>query len=139
MAYRNGWPILSILTLVFTTLYQWGWVARYLDAAQVPLAIGIFTVFPVVGYGVLMVARSRARDDADDDADGRFEWTMLAASVLPVAFAVYLAMSSAYRDHYALMFGWMLPDRCGVARDRDRAIATRRCTRSARVTTVLSS
>ena len=40
VAYRNGWPILSMLTLVFTTLYQWGWVARYLDAAQVPLAIG---------------------------------------------------------------------------------------------------
>ena len=59
VAYRRGWTILSILTLVFTTLYQWGWVARYLDAAQVPLAIGIFTIFPVVGYGVLLISRSR--------------------------------------------------------------------------------
>ena len=108
VAYRNRWTILSILTLVFTTIYQWGWVARYLDAAQVPLAIAIFTVFPVVGYGVLMVARSRTRDDAEDDnAEGRFEWTMLAASVLPAAFALYLAASSAYRDHYALLFGWI--------------------------------
>ena len=107
LAYRNRWPILSILTLVFTTLYQWGWVARYLDAAQVPLAIAIFTVFPVVGYGVLMIARSRARHDAGEDADGRFEWTMLAASVLPAAFALYLAANSAYRDHYALLFGWI--------------------------------
>jgi uncharacterized membrane protein len=133
VAYRNRWTILSILTLVFTTVYQWGWVARFLDVAQVPLAIAIFTVFPVVGYGVMMVARSRARDETDEgppsrpeaasarsrrsspdgsraeaDADGRFEWTMLAASVLPAAFALYLAASSAYRDHYALLFGWIV-------------------------------
>ena len=107
VAYRQGWMILSILTLVFTTIYQWGWVARYLDAAQVPLAIAIFTVFPVVGYGVLMVARSRDRDTSPD-AESRFEWIMLAASVLPAAFAVYLAMSSEYREHYALIFGWIL-------------------------------
>ena len=30
--------VLSSLTLVLTTLYQWGWVAKYLDSAQVPLA-----------------------------------------------------------------------------------------------------
>ena len=32
---------------------------------------------------------------------------MLAASVLPAAFALYLAANSAYRDHYALLFGWI--------------------------------
>ena len=66
VAYRNGWIILSTLTLVLTTLYQWGWVARYLDAAQVPLAIGIFTIFPLIGYGVLMVARSRPGHERED-------------------------------------------------------------------------
>ena len=106
VAYRRGWTILSILTLVFTTLYQWGWVARYLDAAQVPLAIGIFTIFPVVGYGVLLVSRSRRASNERDEPES-FEWTMLAASVLPAAFAVYLAASSNYREHYALIFGWL--------------------------------
>ena len=106
VAYRQGWTILSILTLVFTTLYQWGWVARYLDAAQVPLAIGIFTIFPVVGYGVLLIARSRRAADAGEEPES-FEWMMLAAAVLPAAFAVYLAASSSYREHYALMFGWL--------------------------------
>jgi len=104
VAYRNNWTILSILTLVFTTLYQWGWVARYLDAAQVPLAIGIFTIFPIVGYGVLLAARSRARAGEDDS---RFEWTLLAASVLPAVFAIYLAVSVQYREHYQLLFGWI--------------------------------
>lgn len=107
VAYRNRWPVLSVLTLIFTTLYQWGWVARYLDAAQVPLAIAIFSVFPLVGYGVLMVARSR-RAAGDDGSDDPFEWTMLAASVLPVAFALYLALGRQYSEHYALIFGWIL-------------------------------
>lgn len=108
VAYRKGWAILSILTLVFTTLYQWGWVARYLstDAAQVPLAIGIFTIFPIVGYGVLMASRARERG-AGSGGDSKFEWTVLAASILPVAFAVYLAISSQYREHYRLLFGWV--------------------------------
>jgi uncharacterized membrane protein len=107
VAYRNGWVILSTLTLVLTTIYQWGWVARYLDAAQVPLAIGIFTVFPLIGYGVLMAARSRpaAHERAHGD---QVEWTMFAASVVPMLFAVYLAMQAPFRDHYALIFGWLL-------------------------------
>jgi len=106
VAYRNRWPVLSVLTLIFTTLYQWGWVARYLDAAQVPLAIAIFSVFPLVGYGVLMVARARAAN-RDQEGDS-FEWTMLAGAVLPVVFALYLALGRQYSEHYALIFGWML-------------------------------
>ena len=106
VAYRQRWPILGVLTLAFTTIYQWGWVMRYLDAAQVPLAIGIFTIFPMVGYGVLLVARSRRASDAGDD-HASFGWTLLAAAVLPAAFAVYLAASSSYREHYALIFGWL--------------------------------
>ena len=107
VAYRNGWVILSTLTMILTTLYQWGWVARYLDAAQVPLAIGIFTVFPLIGYGVLMAARSRPQTHERAHGD-QVEWTMLAASVLPMLFAVYLAMQTPFREHYALIFGWLL-------------------------------
>lgn len=107
VAYRNGWIILSTLTLAFTTLYQWGWVARYLDVAQLPLAIGIFTIFPLIGYGVLMIARSR-RATNQKTHGGQVEWIMLAASMLPVAFAVYLATQSGFREQYALIFGWLL-------------------------------
>ncbi|HUQ87246.1 MAG TPA: DUF2339 domain-containing protein, partial [Vicinamibacterales bacterium] len=107
VAYRNGWVILSTLTLIMTTLYQWGWVAKYLDAAQVPLAIGIFTIFPLIGYGVLMVARSRPGSN-DKTHGAHVEWTMLAASMLPVVFALYLAMQAGFNTHYALIFGWIL-------------------------------
>ena len=107
VAYRRGWIILSSLTLVLTTLYQWGWVAEYLDAAQVPLAIGIFTIFPLIGYGILMVARSRPGSSEKTRGD-HVEWTMLAASMLPLVFALYLAMQAGFNTHYALIFGWLL-------------------------------
>ena len=107
VAYRNGWIILSTLTLAFTTLYQWGWVARYLDSAQVPLAIGIFTIFPLIGYGVLMAARARPSTNEKTHGD-QVEWTMLLASMLPVAFALYLAMQSEFRENYVLIFAWLL-------------------------------
>jgi uncharacterized membrane protein len=107
VAYRRGWVILSSLTLVFTTLYQWGWVAKYLDVAQLPLAIGIFTIFPLVGYGMLMIARSRP--GVHEDANGEHaEWTMLLAAVMPMLFAIYLAMGTAFSSSYALIFGWLL-------------------------------
>ncbi|MDO8681481.1 MAG: DUF2339 domain-containing protein [Acidobacteriota bacterium] len=106
VAYRRGWTILSTLTLVFTTIYQWGWVAEYLDASQLPLAIGIFTIFPVVGYGMLAVSRSRP-GTSEIAGERTFEWTTLASSVLPVLFAVYVAALPQFRDHYALLFGWM--------------------------------
>ena len=107
VSYRTGWVILSVLTLIFTTIYQWGWVLRFLDAAQLPLAIGIFTIFPLVGYGVLLAARSRAGTGEIAGRD-RFEWLALAASVLPVMFALFLAATSSFREHYALIFGWIV-------------------------------
>src|SRR6188768_835920 len=51
VAYRRRWTILSVLTLAFTTLYQWGWAAKFLSAADIPLALAIFILFPVVGFG----------------------------------------------------------------------------------------
>ena len=47
VAYRQVWPVLTALTLVLTTVYQWGWVHRFLTASQLPTALGIFAVFPV--------------------------------------------------------------------------------------------
>ena len=46
VALRKGWPVLSALSLGFTTLYQWDWVFKFLDASKLPLALGIFLVFP---------------------------------------------------------------------------------------------
>jgi uncharacterized membrane protein len=57
VAYRQRWPVLSWLTVVFTALYQWGWVFRFLSEGQLPLAMGIFLVFPIVNVAALMLLR----------------------------------------------------------------------------------
>jgi uncharacterized membrane protein len=107
VAYRNTWPILTALTLVFTTLYQWGWVLKYLqDAADLPLAMGIFLVFPMVTFAGVLLRRRTA--DGDKPSDATFERTALAAAIVPVVFAVFLAAVPAYGARASLLFGFLL-------------------------------
>jgi len=113
VAYRRGWTILSVLTLVFTTFYQWGWAAKFLSAADIPLALAVFILFPVVGFG--MFAAARMRDRLDEARHGTFELTALASSALPVLFAVYLASVPAFGERYALLFGYLFVLNAGLA------------------------
>src|SRR5438876_11109319 len=48
VAHKTRWRVLTILTLVFTGVYQWGWVIRFLSASQLSLAMGIFLLFAAV-------------------------------------------------------------------------------------------
>jgi uncharacterized membrane protein len=106
VAYRRGWSILSGLSLVLTTLYQWGWVIKYLSESPLPLALGVFIVFAVVGFGGFLLARSRpgTQDHTDDPA---FRWTAMVSAALPLLFAAYVAAVPAYGDEYALLFGYL--------------------------------
>ncbi|HET9272498.1 MAG TPA: DUF2339 domain-containing protein [Vicinamibacterales bacterium] len=113
VAYRRGWTILSVLTLAFTTMYQWGWAAKFLSAADIPLALAVFIVFPLVGFG--MFAAARMRQDVDDDEHATFELTALASSALPVFFAMYLASVPAFGERYALLFGFLFVLSAGLA------------------------
>jgi uncharacterized membrane protein len=105
VAYSKGWPILSWLTLACTALYQWGWVFKFLDVSSLPLAMGIFLVFPVAAVAGMILGPRRGPSGS---ADGRFEHSALVSSVLPLLFAVYLAGTPAYAAHAALLFGFLL-------------------------------
>ena len=74
VARMRRWPLITALTLVFTTIYQWGWVLKFLSAADLPLAAGIFLVFPLVTMFVVALGnrylRSRGDGDDEDDAGG---------------------------------------------------------------------
>src|SRR5207249_4111318 len=59
VAYRQTWPVLTWLTLILTTLYQWGWVMQFLRASSLSLAIGVFLIFPIAGIAGLLLARPR--------------------------------------------------------------------------------
>jgi uncharacterized membrane protein len=106
VAYRQTWPVLTVLTLVLTTIYQWGWVFKFLSQSDLSLAMGIFLLFPVVSLAGLMLSRRSAKQGSDTDT--AFEWTALASAVLPVVFAAYLAAVPAYGARPALLFGFLL-------------------------------
>jgi hypothetical protein len=107
VAYRKRWTSVTWLSLIFTTIYQWGWVFTFLDASQLPLAMGIFLIFPLAAVGGLLIRR---RGDAagGDDADRSFERGALISAALPAIFAVYLAAVPEYGARPGLLFGFVL-------------------------------
>ena len=125
VANRKRWPVLTILTLVLTTLYQWGWVIRFLTVSQLSLAMGIFLVFAVTGFVSLVFGPRLVPEGEDAGALGRIG---LAAAAMPLFFAVYLAAVPAYGGQPALLFGFLLIIDAGllaatIARDEPLAHA----------------
>ena len=104
VANRQRWHSLSVLTLVLTAIYQWGWVLRFLGQTDLTLAMGIFLVFPIASIAGLVLARRARADHAPDT----FERTALVAAVMPLAFAAYLAAVPAYGARPWLLFGFLL-------------------------------
>ncbi len=106
VAYRKRWHALIALCLAFTTLYQWFWVARFLGPDRLPLAAGIFLAFPILGFAVLALARG-----ADARGTG---WAALsgqaaaASAVLPLLFALYMAVVPGYGERFGILFGFLL-------------------------------
>jgi uncharacterized membrane protein len=104
IAAKKRWPLLTALTLVFTTLYQWGWVMKFLTAAQLPLAAGIFLAFPILSFATLALNRK------EEGQSGWGSWygnTANLSALLPLLFAAYLASVSGYGVHYTLLFGFL--------------------------------
>ena len=84
------------LTLVLTTIYQWGWVIKFLTASSVSLAMGVFLLFPIAAFaGLLLAGRGRTAGDSDP-AGGNFERTAVISAAMPLLFAFYLAAVPAY-------------------------------------------
>jgi hypothetical protein len=104
VASRKGWSVLTVLTLIFTTIYQWGWVMRFLTVSQLSLAMGIFLVFAVMGL-VGVVSGTRAPTPEAERARSR---TATAAAAMPLLFAAYLAAVPGYGAQPALLFGFLL-------------------------------
>jgi hypothetical protein len=112
VALRKSWPVLSILSLVFTTLYQWGWVLKFLDVSKLPLAMGIFLVFPLLG--LLAPALAQNAEGAGEERN-TFARTALVGAFLPLLFGLYLATGPAYGAHYGLLFGFLFILQAGIA------------------------
>ena len=101
------WPVLTVLTLILTTIYQWGWVLKFLDHSSLPLAMGVFLLFPLAAIAGLMFAGG-ARGAAADTNGQSFENTALVSATMPLLFAIYLAAVPAYGARPTLLFGFLI-------------------------------
>jgi uncharacterized membrane protein len=109
VAYKKRWPALVGLSLVFTTVYQWGWVSTFLTPAKLPVAGGIFVAFPILGFVSLGLAGRAGALDTRGEAP-RAAWFEQAAALngaLPLLFALFMAGSPAYGEHPWLLFGFL--------------------------------
>src|SRR5439155_15334 len=121
VAVRKKWPVLTVLTLALTTSYQWAWVVTFLSSSDLTLGMGIFLVFSVTSF----IALTLGRADRGGAMDLALERSGLAASAMPLAFAIFLAAVPRYGVHTGLLFGFLLLIVAGlsavaVARDYDR-------------------
>jgi Predicted membrane protein (DUF2339) len=108
VAYRKVWPVLTWLTLAFTTFYQLVWVARFLEESSLSLAMGIFLVFPLAAAVGLTLGGSRTEGPEHGRAARSFERTAMLSAGVPLFFAGYLASVPAYGAHAALLLGFLL-------------------------------
>jgi uncharacterized membrane protein len=106
VAYKKQWPLLTALSLGLTTIYQWGWVSKFLTAGKVPLAAGIFLVFPVMSFIALALNRPKPDDD-ERSTNALFAHAARVGAALPLLFSIYLATVPAYGARYGVLFGFL--------------------------------
>jgi uncharacterized membrane protein len=109
VAFKKGWPLLTILTLVLTAIYQWGWVIRFLDSGQLSLAMAVFLVFSVMSFVALILGRRGLEHSGASVGTGLvLERTGAVAALMPLLFAVYLASVPKLAVDPPLLFGFLL-------------------------------
>jgi hypothetical protein len=102
VATTRRWPVLTAITVIFTAIYQWAWIAKFMTAAQLPLAAGIFVVFGAAAAASLWVGR-RA-----DGNQPKFDTAALAGACLPLLFALVAAAVPGYAARYTVLFTFLL-------------------------------
>jgi len=102
VAIQRRWPLLTALSVIFTVIYEWGWISKFLNVAQLPLAVSIFILFAAAA-GASLFLRRRA-----DKAQQRFDFAAISSSGLPLLFAIYVAAVSSYGVQYNVLFTFLL-------------------------------
>src|SRR5262249_6662011 len=103
------WSVLSVISLLFTAVYQWGWIAKFLTESQLPLAATIFLVFAILAAISLWIGRR------NDETQETFDVLGIAGATLPLFFAVFVAAVPSYGAHYDILFGFLLLICTGLA------------------------
>ena len=104
VAIKKKWPLLTMFSFVFTVIYQWAWVMKFLTASQLPIALGIFLIFPALAFAVFALG---------EKGEIRKNWVTLCgqtanvSALLPLLFALYMAAVPGYGQSFGLLFGFL--------------------------------
>jgi hypothetical protein len=101
---RKNWPVLNALSLVFTVIYQWGWVVKFLTSDQLSTALGIFLVLPILAFIGATLGQKKEPGKGFLSLYGQ---TANLTATLPVLFAFYAAAVPGYGDRYILLFSFL--------------------------------
>ncbi|MDX2169704.1 MAG: DUF2339 domain-containing protein, partial [Deltaproteobacteria bacterium] len=87
LARRRGWPLLGLLSLLATAVYLFSWIVWRMTPESLGLGLALLAV-----SAALFAFAGRAAGD-----DDRREWPMIQAAgvLMPFAFILYIAASSA--------------------------------------------
>jgi len=102
VAIQRRWPLLTALSVVFTVIYEWRWIGKFLTVSQLPLAVSIFILFAAAA-GASLWLRRRA-----DNAQRSFDLAAISSAGLPLLFAIYVAAVSSYGVQYNVLFTFLL-------------------------------
>ncbi|HPS66419.1 MAG TPA: DUF2339 domain-containing protein [Holophaga sp.] len=106
VGYRRRWPVLKALSILFTVLYQFGWIVKFLNESKLGIGLGIFLLFPIMAFGSLLL-RERRAGERPEDIHPLFRRSTLLAGLPPLVFAFHMATTPAYGQHYCMMFGFL--------------------------------
>ena len=115
VGYRKRWPILKVLSILFTTIYQFGWVMKFLDDSQLvePLlghklgiGLGVFLLFPIIAFGAMFL-RERRHGKESEDIHPLFRHSTTFTCLPPLLFAFHMATTPAFGQHFGMMFGFL--------------------------------
>ena len=93
LARRRGWPVLGLLSLLGTLLYQFLWIVFEMRSAQALLGLAIVGLF-----GLLFALSGGIRPRAEE-AGSLWGMTRTAGVFLPFAFALYFAARADLGRH----------------------------------------
>ncbi|MEW5980982.1 MAG: DUF2339 domain-containing protein [Acidobacteriota bacterium] len=108
VARHKRWAPLVGVSLLFTTLYQWGWVAKFLTPEKVPVAVSIFLIFPALAFTLLFLGGMTGPPPNGERAwHGPFRTLALASAMLPLLILPVLTMAP-YGNQYGWLFVFLL-------------------------------
>jgi uncharacterized membrane protein len=113
VAYKKRWAILVPVSLGLTTVYQWGWVVKFVfdKPAELPLAAAIFLVIPTMMAAAHWLG---TRAQGGSDLPKMLERSVAAAAALPLFFALCMAWVPAFGERHGLMFGFLFILDCAL-------------------------